>query len=87
MATAVNQCSSFHVTVEGHTDADGAAAFNQDLSQKRADAVVAYLVSRGVNADNVTAIGYGETQPIASNDTQEGMAANRRIEFKVTRSK
>ena len=87
MAAAVNQCSSFHVSVEGHTDADGQADYNQNLSQQRADAVVAYLISKGVNTANVTGKGYGETQPIASNDTPQGMAANRRIEFKVTRSK
>lgn len=87
MAKAVKQCSSFHVNVEGHTDADGAAEFNQALSQQRADAVVAYLIAQGVNPKNVTGVGLGETRPIASNDTPQGMAANRRIEFNVTRSK
>jgi len=87
MAAAVNQCSSFHVNVGGHTDTDGAEAYNLDLSQRRANAVVAYLVAQGVNPANVTGTGYGETQPIASNDTPQGMATNRRIEFKVTRSK
>ncbi len=87
MATAVKQCSSFRVTVEGHTDSDGAEAYNQNLSQQRAEAVVTYLIDNGVNPANVTAVGYGETKPIASNDTRQGMAANRRIEFTVTRSK
>lgn len=87
MAAAVKQCSSFHVTVEGHTDSDGAEAYNQNLSQQRAEAVVTYLTDNKVNPTNVTAVGYGETKPIASNDTRQGMAANRRIEFTVTRSK
>ncbi|MCF6275092.1 MAG: OmpA family protein [Robiginitomaculum sp.] len=87
MAEAVKQCSSFRVTVEGHTDADGADDYNQNLSQQRAEAVVTYLVDNNVNPANVTAVGYGETKPIASNDTRQGMAANRRIEFTVTRSK
>lgn len=87
MATAAKQCSTFHVTVGGHTDADGSNAYNQKLSQQRAEAVASYLTAQGVSPANITAIGFGETQPIASNDTTEGMAANRRIEFKVTRSK
>ena len=87
LASAATQCSSFHVSVEGHTDADGADAYNLDLSQRRANAVLSYLVQNGVDASNVSATGYGETNPIASNDTPQGMAQNRRIEFKVTRSK
>lgn len=87
LAAAANQCSSFHIDVGGHTDADGSDAYNLDLSGLRAQEVVKYLVDYGVNADNITGSGYGETRPIASNDTPEGMARNRRIEFKVTRSK
>ncbi|MEE9272674.1 MAG: OmpA family protein [Robiginitomaculum sp.] len=87
LASAANQCSSFRISVEGHTDADGKEAYNRELSQRRADAVVEYLIGNGVNVENISAIGYGETNPIASNDTPQGMAKNRRIEFKVTRSK
>lgn len=87
LASAANQCSSFHVNIEGHTDADGSEAYNLDLSRRRAEAVQNYLVANGVNAANVSGGGYGESRPVASNDTPAGMAANRRIEFIVTRSK
>ena len=69
------------VEVAGHTDSDGDDAFNLQLSQDRADAVMAYLIEKGVPAENLTAVGYGETQPIADNGTDEGKAKNRRIEF------
>jgi len=87
LASAANQCSSFRINIEGHTDSDGSDAYNLDLSRRRAEAVLAYLVQNGVSADNVSGGGYGESRPIASNDTPAGMAKNRRIEFKVTRSK
>lgn len=87
LASAAIQCSNFRITVDGHTDADGSEAYNLDLSRRRAEAVVRRLVEFGVNSDNITGGGYGESRPIASNDTPEGMAKNRRIEFKVTRSK
>jgi len=69
------------VRVEGHTDNEGSAEGNQVLSQQRADAVVSYLVSNGVDSDQLTAEGFGADQPIADNDTAEGRAENRRIEF------
>lgn len=69
------------VEIAGHTDSDGDDAFNLQLSQDRADAVMAYLIEKGVKAENLTAVGYGETQPVADNDTDEGKAKNRRIEF------
>ncbi len=72
------------VEIAGHTDADGDDALNQQLSQDRAEAVQAYLAEKGVAAQNMTAVGYGETNPIADNDTPEGKAANRRIEFVST---
>lgn len=67
--------------VVGHTDSKGSAAFNQALSERRAQAVVNWLVAEGVNADQLTAKGAGESQPVASNATAEGQAKNRRVEL------
>jgi len=72
-----------HLIVEGHTDDDGDEASNLALSQERADAVVAFLSSGGIDPQRLTAIGYGETRPIADNVTEEGRAQNRRIEFVI----
>lgn len=72
-----------NIVIEGHTDATGSDATNQDLSQRRADAVRSYLESRGVPAERMRAIGRGESAPIASNDTAEGRANNRRVEVIV----
>jgi len=71
------------IQVIGHTDSSGAAAYNQVLSEKRAKAVAAYLVSQGVDAERISSKGMGETQPIADNGTSEGRAKNRRVEIKV----
>ncbi len=70
------------VEIGGHTDSKGSDAYNLKLSNARADAVKQYLLSKGVKADNLTAKGYGETQPIADNKTDEGRAENRRVELK-----
>lgn len=69
------------VVVAGHTDSDGEAAYNKDLSQRRAQAVVEYLAGQGVERNNMIAKGYGEEQPIADNDSAEGKAQNRRVEL------
>lgn len=69
------------VRVEGHTDNQGNDAYNKKLSQRRADAVRAYLVRQGVAADRLEAMGYGEEQPKADNASKEGRATNRRVEF------
>lgn len=72
--------------IDGHTDNTGSAPHNLALSQERADAVKAQLVSMGISADRLTTKGYGDTKPIASNDTQDGKANNRRVEFVRTSS-
>ena len=77
------RCPNSNIEVAGHTDADGEDAANQALSEKRAQAVVDYLVKSGLPASRFTAVGYGSTQPVAGNDTDDGKAQNRRIEFLV----
>lgn len=71
---------SARVEISGHTDNVGNAKVNKKLSQKRADACRDYLVSKGVDASRIVAIGYGDERPVASNDTEEGRQQNRRIE-------
>jgi outer membrane protein OmpA-like peptidoglycan-associated protein len=71
---------SLHLLIEGHTDADGDDAFNLDLSQQRAESVAAFFTNAGIDPDRITAVGKGETEPIAANDTEDGRARNRRIE-------
>ena len=77
------RCPNANVQVAGHTDADGDPGTNQALSEKRAQSVVDYLVKAGLPATRFTAVGYGDTQPVADNVTDEGKARNRRIEFVV----
>lgn len=69
--------------VAGHTDNRGSAALNRQLSQRRAEAVVRYLVSKGASSANLTARGYGPDQPIADNKTEQGRSANRRVELRT----
>lgn len=72
-----------NVTVEGHTDSRGKYKYNKKLSQDRADSVMKYLIDRGVDAARLNAVGYGPDNPIDTNDTKEGRARNRRVEFVV----
>ena len=72
------------ITVLGHTDGDGDAAANQVLSQRRVDAVVAYLTKPGIDTSRVIGVARGEAEPLAGNDTPEGRRLNRRIEFVIT---
>ena len=71
----------FHIN--GHASIEGSAEYNQKLSVDRANAVKIYLVNSGVNANNLITVGYGATQPIASNETESGRSLNRRVEIKV----
>jgi OOP family OmpA-OmpF porin len=76
-------CPNANVTIEGHTDGIGSEEYNDGLSQRRSNAGVSHLENRGVPSSRLTAVGYGESRPVASNDTEEGRALNRRIELKV----
>lgn len=84
-ANALREQPNVPYIVAGHTDSVGDAAYNQDLSERRADSVANYLVQSGVSASQLSVVGYGETQPIASNDTAEGRAQNRRVEIRPNR--
>lgn len=72
------------IQVEGHTDDVGEAAYNKELSQRRAESVVAYLIDKGVEHNRLQAIGYGEERPIQPNTDETNRAANRRVEFNLT---
>jgi len=74
---------SLKIEISGHTDNVGAESFNELLSQRRADAVVNYLVGKGVDKKRLSAKGYGQSKPVDSNDTAEGRALNRRTEFEI----
>jgi len=84
LASAANQCSAYNIRIIGHTDSQGEEAYNQWLSESRANSVVAYLAKQGVATGRMTAQGAGEVSPVASNATREGRAQNRRIEFNIT---
>ena len=71
------------IQVVGHTDAQGDDAFNQDLSQRRAASVGAYLASTGIEASRIESLGKGESSPVAANDTVAGRTANRRVEVTI----
>jgi OOP family OmpA-OmpF porin len=77
------RCPTSTIEIAGHTDSDGEDAANQALSEKRAQAVVDYFVKAGLPAARFTAVGYGSTQPVADNESDEGKAQNRRIQFLV----
>jgi OmpA-OmpF porin, OOP family len=83
LAEIANECPTFSIQIEGHTDAEGTDERNQRLSDRRARAVADFLAQNGVDAKRLTAVGYGATRPIADNTTAEGRAKNRRIEFTV----
>ena len=78
----LNEHSDYSVILEGHTDSTGSAAYNQKLSERRAAAVAGALQSFGVDASRISSVGYGESQPIATNATKEGRAQNRRVDAK-----
>ena len=83
LSTILQKYPDTNILVEGHTDSDGPAEYNQNLSERRAEAVSVYSRAQGVSPSRFTTIGYGETQPIASNQTAEGKAKNRRVEIAI----
>ncbi len=78
---AINANPSDSIAIEGHTDSIGSDAYNSQLSQRRARSVADYLTSKGVSSSRLSPVGKGESHPIASNDTREGRAQNRRVEI------
>ncbi len=84
LAESLNRYPSSIVSVVGHTDNTGSAAYNQDLSERRAQAVASVLRSGGVASGRLSVFGAGEDRPVASNATEAGRAANRRVEITIT---
>ena len=79
----MNRKKKMKIELAGHTDSDGSAESNLKLSKDRANAVKAYLTKKGISADRVQTVGYGETRPVLSNDTAQGKARNRRTEVRI----
>ena len=83
IAQSLNNYPETRIQVNGYTDSTGNDAHNQELSQKRANAVAQYLIAQGVSSNRIIANGFGSSNPIASNSTQEGRLQNRRVEIKI----
>jgi outer membrane protein OmpA-like peptidoglycan-associated protein len=87
LAIAIKENPDTRWKIEGHTDAVGSDSYNMELSRRRAESVVNYLVSQGVDKSKLEVVPLGESSPIATNDTQEGRAMNRRVEIKLVEDK
>jgi outer membrane protein OmpA-like peptidoglycan-associated protein len=83
MSAFLTKNSKINVEIGGHTDNVGGKAYNQQLSEKRAKAVMDYLIANGIAAGRLSSKGYGDTAPVADNATDTGRALNRRTEFKI----
>ena len=83
VARVMNQYPNTLIRVEGHTDSRGSNEYNMDLSHRRANAVKNLLVQRGIAGSRIEAVAFGETMPVASNDTEAGRQKNRRVEIKI----
>ena len=79
----IKKNTNLTIEISGHTDNRGTDEYNKELSQKRADAVKRYLISKGCKANSLKAVGYGETKPVSDNNTDKNRAKNRRVEFRV----
>ena len=75
--------TNYKLVITGHTDGEGDAAFNMNLSQSRADAVKAIFIRKGMPEDRIITVAYGETMPVANNNEETGRAKNRRVEIHV----
>lgn len=84
LTTILNKYPDTDIVIQGHTDSKGSTSYNQTLSEKRANTVVNYLRSQNIASARLSAIGYGETMPKYSNETDDGRAQNRRVEFLIT---
>lgn len=85
VADTLSRCDTSSVFLSGHTDSVGAASYNEQLSQKRVNSVIEYLTSNGVSANRLSGTGYGETQPIADNDSAASRKLNRRVELSLSK--
>jgi outer membrane protein OmpA-like peptidoglycan-associated protein len=83
LARSLNKFGDSNILIVGHTDSQGDDAYNMALSQRRANSASAYLQSQGVPASRITTAGRGESEPVASNDTEAGKAQNRRVEIAI----
>ncbi|KPL17652.1 MAG: hypothetical protein AMJ92_11490 [candidate division Zixibacteria bacterium SM23_81] len=83
LASILQKYEDTEILIEGHTDSTGPEEYNQTLSERRANSVNNYLIGRGVQKIRLTTVGYGEMQPVDTNDTPEGRQANRRVEVAI----
>jgi outer membrane protein OmpA-like peptidoglycan-associated protein len=84
LATILKEYPDTDIEIQGHTDSKGTDSYNMTLSEKRAAAVATYLRGKGIPSNRIRTKGFGETAPIASNDTEAGRAQNRRVDFLIT---
>lgn len=84
VTAVLREYAKTRITVAGHTDSSGGENYNQRLSERRAQAVGDYLIRGGVQSSRLNMLGYGESRPVASNDSEQGRAQNRRVEITVT---
>ncbi len=83
VAIVLEEYDKTNIYIYGHTDSTGTDEINDKLSKERADSVSRYLISRGINSPRITSLGYGSKYPIASNNTEDGRAQNRRVEIEI----
>ena len=83
IVSIMNEYPDANFTIAGHTDSQGSETYNQGLSERRANAVMSYLIEKGISSSRLTAVGYGESYPVADNATAEGRALNRRTEINL----